>query len=194
MFALLVLLVVIGVSSTDVKFTPGPGLKQNADGSYSRVLDKEYLEAVGAGGSEPDPSSSSTLANICISLLLFGAAALYINREAVAAFAMSSSNGISVQNHQKKDGRPKKPMTESELAQARAARLARFTGDGPKKAQEAFQEALEHNELHTSKKVGGGLSATGGGGIATLGSLASVKKNEDKPEEYFGGDSTNTQY
>ena len=31
----------------DMSFTPGPGLRQNADGTYSRELTKDYMEAAG---------------------------------------------------------------------------------------------------------------------------------------------------
>lgn len=82
MLALLFLACGVVVEGTDVKFTPGPGLKKNEDGSYSRSLNKEYLESVAAGEDQiPEPGSS--LRNLGITIILAGAVFLYANRHAV---------------------------------------------------------------------------------------------------------------
>jgi len=172
------------VGGTDVKFTPGPGLKKNADGSFSRVMDKEYMESVGGGDSEPEAyASSSAVWNVLLTLALVGGMFLYANREVVSAWVTANAGDVNF--------RRKPELTEEDIAEARAARLARFTGDGPKKAQEAFQEALDSNISLPSegKKT---PTTTGGGGFATLGSLKTATAADDQPDEFFGGDSTNT--
>ena len=34
--------------ATEVNFIPGPGLRKNADGTFTRELTREYMEAAGA--------------------------------------------------------------------------------------------------------------------------------------------------
>lgn len=145
------------VVATDVKFTPGPGLKRNEDGTYSRSLNREYLESVGAVDEEETGSPGR---NVAVTLVLLIAAVAYANREALVASARDPDA-------------------------TRAARLARFTGDGPTKADVTMQDALKRNPTEAPKP-----RPIAKPRIATLSSV----KSDDNPDEFFGGDSTNTQW
>ena len=118
------------VWATEVRFEPGPGLKQNPDGSYSRTLSKEYVESVGGGDNPKEPEGeSSAMTNLVVTLVLVGCMVVYANREAVIG-------SLTMPERPRQKARP---SSEAEIAEARAARLARFTGDGPERNQAAFQ-------------------------------------------------------
>lgn len=201
--------VVAFAAATNVKFTPGPGLKKNEDGTYSRKLSKEYLESVGAGESTENPESGSAAKNLATTLLFVIAVVVYTNREALISAAKAAAPKLA--SPAQTAASPKRASTADEVvrvesskgrrinaatqAEARAARLARFTGDGPARAEAAMEAALRSGEVGSPEvpKPKASPSPSAGPRIATLGTL-SATNDESKPDEFFGGDSTNTQW
>ena len=160
----------LGAASADVSFTPGPGLKKNPDGSYSRTYDAQAEgAAAGAGGGDGLPPWQNAL--------LVAAAA--------AAFYCYSSGHMPQLPRMQRAARPPPKASAGDVDEARVARLARFTGDGPTTNQKAFEAAL-----------GGGVAtaaaprpAAPASRVATLGTIA-ARDGADDPDEFFGGDST----
>jgi len=177
-------LVVLFLSSflgvvADVSFTPGPGLKKNDDGTYSRTYDAKAEGAAadrGGGGDGALPPWQN------LALSVFVVAAVY---------CYSSGSLPSLPSMPKREPRAPPPASESDVAEARAARLARFTGAGPARNEAAFAEALDGaGPASPAAARAPAAPAAPVARVATLGSV--LARDGDKEDEFFGGDSTST--
>ena len=110
----------------DVSFTPGPGLKKNPDGTYSRTYDAA-AEGAAAGENEGLPAWQN---------------ALLVGCAAAAFYFYSSGHRPQMPRMPQRAARPAPKASARDVDEARAARLARFTGDGPAQNQAAFEAAL----------------------------------------------------
>ena len=84
--------------------------------------------------------------------------------------------------------RPAPKASARDVDEARAARLARFTGDGPAQNQAAFEAALASAAPSAASRPAAAPAAEKPR-MATLGTLAQ-RDGKDDPDEFFGGDST----
>ena len=157
------------------KFTPGPGLKENPDGTYSRTYDAAAEGAAGGAGGGGE-GESNPVYNVLFTIALVLAWYLYQNGKLPSLPSMPS-----------RAPRAPPPASQDEVDEARRARLARFTGDGPARNAEAFQEALGAADPTPVARAAPGSSRKPPG-VATLGSTA--RADGDDPDEFFGGDST----
>jgi len=170
------------IARCDVSFTPGPGLKKNDDGTYSRTYDAEAEGArAGGGGGEGLPAWQ----NLVLTAAVGGALYVYANGRAPRLPSLPK----------RAPPPPPPPASAADVAEARAARLARFTGDGPAKNAAAFADALADDAA--ARPAAGAPAAAAPAAAApaaprtaTLGSL--LAKEGDREDEFFGGDSTTT--
>ncbi|KAJ1457587.1 hypothetical protein M885DRAFT_127960 [Pelagophyceae sp. CCMP2097] len=163
-------------SATDVKFTPGPGLSRNKDGSYSRTMDDKYMRSAGAFDGDA-PQTAGPYANLALTLAALCIGYAVLRRDDFAAVWRAAAPGP----------RAAAPaLSEAAAAEARAARLARFTGDGPARAEDEFRKAAAAAPASTAPAQAAPPKASG---VATLGTLP--KDDDPDSEEVFGGDSTN---
>ena len=87
--------------------------------------------------------------------------------------------------------RPAPKASARDVDEARAARLARFTGDGPAQNQAAFQAALASAAPAAPAAPAASKASAPAEKprMATLGTIAQ-RDGGDDPDEFFGGDST----
>ena len=156
----------------DVSFTPGPGLKKNPDGTYSRTYDAA-AEGAAAGESEGLPAWQN---------------ALLVGCAAAAFYFYSSGHRPQMPRMPQRAARPAPKASARDVDEARAARLARFTGDGPAQNQAAFEAALASAAPPAASRPAAAPAAEKPR-MATLGTLAQ-RDGKDDPDEFFGGDST----
>jgi hypothetical protein len=156
----------------DVSFTPGPGLKKNPDGTYSRTYDAA-AEGAAAGENEGLPAWQN---------------ALLVGCAAAAFYFYSSGHRPQLPRMPQRAARPAPKATARDVDEARAARLARFTGDGPAQNQAAFEAALASAAPPAASRPAAAPAAEKPR-MATLGTLAQ-RDGKDDPDEFFGGDST----
>ena len=156
----------------DVSFTPGPGLKKNPDGTYSRTYDAQAEGAAAGSSGEGLPAWQNAL--------LVGCAA--------AAFYFYSSGHRPQMPRMPQRARPAPKASARDVDEARAARLARFTGDGPAQNQAAFEAALA-SAAPAATAASKASAPAEKPRMATLGTLAQ-RDGKDDPDEFFGGDST----
>ena len=156
----------------DVSFTPGPGLKKNPDGTYSRTYDAA-AEGAAAGDNEGLPAWQN---------------ALLVGCAAAAFYFYSSGHRPQMPRMPQRAARPAPKASARDVDEARAARLARFTGDGPAQNQAAFEAALASAAPPAASRPAAAPAAEKPR-MATLGTLAQ-RDGKDDPDEFFGGDST----
>mmetsp|Transcript_8692 Transcript_8692/g.23579 ORF Transcript_8692/g.23579 Transcript_8692/m.23579 type:complete len:180 (+) Transcript_8692:71-610(+) len=160
--------------NADVSFTPGPGLKKNPDGTYSRTYDAQ-AEGAAAGENEGFPAWQN---------------ALLVGCAAAAFYFYSSGHRPQMPQLPRRAARPAPKASARDVDEARAARLARFTGDGPAQNQAAFEAALASAAPAASTTAASKASAPAEKPrMATLGTIAQ-RDGGDDPDEFFGGDST----
>ena len=157
----------------DVSFTPGPGLKKNPDGTYSRTYDAA-AEGAAAGENEPGLPAWQN--------------ALLVGCAAAAFYFYSSGHRPQMPRMPQRAARPAPKASARDVDEARAARLARFTGDGPAQNQAAFEAALASAAPPAASRPAAAPAAEKPR-MATLGTLAQ-RDGKDDPDEFFGGDST----
>ena len=158
----------------DVSFTPGPGLKKNPDGTYSRTYDAA-AEGAAAGENEGLPAWQN---------------ALLVAAAAAAFYCYNTGHRPQLPKMPQRAARPAPKASARDVDEARAARLARFTGDGPAQNQAAFEAALASAAPAPSTTAASKAPAPAEKPrMATLGTLAQ-RDGKDDPDEFFGGDST----
>ena len=160
--------------NADVSFTPGPGLKKNPDGTYSRTYDAAAEGA--AGENEGLPAWQN---------------ALLVGCAAAAFYFYSSGHRPQMPRMPQRAARPAPKASARDVDEARAARLARFTGDGPAQNQAAFEAALASAAPSAPSTTAASKASAPAEKprMATLGTLAQ-RDGGDDPDEFFGGDST----
>ena len=159
----------------DVSFTPGPGLKKNPDGTYSRTYDAA-AEGAAAGENEGLPAWQN---------------ALLVGCAAAAFYFYSSGHRPQMPRMPQRAARPAPKASARDVDEARAARLARFTGDGPAQNQAAFEAALASAAPAAPAAPAASRASAPAEKprMATLGTIAQ-RDEKDDPDEFFGGDST----
>ena len=160
--------------NADVSFTPGPGLKKNPDGTYSRTYDAAAEGAAADKGGEGLPAWQN---------------ALLVGCAAAAFYFYSSGHRPQMPRMPQRAARPAPKASARDVDEARAARLARFTGDGPAQNQAAFEAALASAAPPAASRPAAAAPAAEKPRMATLGTLAQ-RDGKDDPDEFFGGDST----
>ena len=158
-----------------VSFTPGPGLKKNPDGTYSRTYDAA-AEGAAAGENEGLPAWQN---------------ALLVGCAAAAFYFYSSGHRPQMPRMPQRAARPAPKASARDVDEARAARLARFTGDGPAQNQAAFEAALASAAPAAPAAPAASKASAPAEKprMATLGTIAQ-RDGGDDPDEFFGGDST----
>ena len=160
----------------DVSFTPGPGLKKNPDGTYSRTYDAQAEGAAAGSGGEGLPAWQN---------------ALLVGCAAAAFYFYSSGHRPQMPRMPQRAARPAPKASARDVDEARAARLARFTGDGPAQNQAAFEAALASAAPAAPAAPAASKASAPAEKprMATLGTIAQ-RGGGDDPDEFFGGDST----
>ena len=161
--------------NADVSFTPGPGLKKNPDGTYSRTYDAQ-AEGAAAGENEGLPAWQN---------------ALLVGCAAAAFYFYSSGHRPQMPQLPARRARSAPKASARDVDEARAARLARFTGDGPAQNQAAFEAALASAAPAAPAAPAASKASAPAEKprMATLGTIAQ-RDGGDDPDEFFGGDST----
>jgi len=160
----------------DVSFTPGPGLKKNPDGTYSRTYDAQAEGAAAGSGGEGLPAWQN---------------ALLVAAAAAAFYCYNTGHRPQMPRMPQRAARPAPKASARDVDEARAARLARFTGDGPAQNQAAFEAALASAApaAPSSAAASKAPAPAEKPRMATLGTIAQ-RDGGDDPDEFFGGDST----